>query len=24
VPKMRDAATRLAPLLHGADGVPPG
>ncbi|OXJ10193.1 MULTISPECIES: IclR family transcriptional regulator [unclassified Burkholderia] len=24
VPKMREAATRLAPLLHAAEGVPPG
>lgn len=24
VPKMREAATRLAPLLHAAKGVPPG
>ena len=24
VPKMREAATRLAPLLHAAEGAPPG
>jgi DNA-binding IclR family transcriptional regulator len=24
VPKMREAAVRLAPLLHAAEGVPPG
>lgn len=24
VPKMREAAARLAPLLHAAEGAPPG